>query len=507
MSVREYIGARYIPLFADPIEWDDSYIYEPLTVVKHEGASYVSRKSVPEGIAIDNTDYWILWADYNAQLQHYIDEVNTFDNRIDSIEDALPIADFDSVDTVKAKLDAIEEALPIADFDSVNTVKAKLDAIEEALPIESYSSSNTIKDEFDSIKANSWVTTNRIADEAVTNGKIADETITGAKIADETITSAKIADEAITADKMGSFYEDDIEDLQEQINTIRNKDIDERIYFYVDSVNGDDTNDGLTSATAFKTFRRAMQIREEGYTDINLRFMPGEYYNYDWRWTNVSCHIIPHPDAILHMAPNNLFNVYNCYIHFERMSDTGVNTKPKITFENGIHTDASSLFCQNCEFIGGSTDSGAPKRIDCYMSSSTFIDCTYNHINFLLRNGVYSISGGEITNNTSITSRILSQNALLGIYNLKDTTSILSQAPENDAGYVDLQYCHAALYFDNNMAMPTTIKYPYFLRSRFSTVEMTNASYQRVIANSSNASGVTGHSTLVHAKTSIDIVT
>lgn len=91
MSVREYIGARYVPVFADPIQWDSTLKYEPLTVVTNEGASYVSRRYVPEGIQLDNTDYWVLWADFNAQLQHYINVVEAFDGRIDDLEDNFPI--------------------------------------------------------------------------------------------------------------------------------------------------------------------------------------------------------------------------------------------------------------------------------------------------------------------------------------------------------------------------------------------------------------------------------
>ena len=49
MSVREYIGARYIPLFSDPIEWDNTHSYEPLTVVINQGNSYVSKQFVPIG--------------------------------------------------------------------------------------------------------------------------------------------------------------------------------------------------------------------------------------------------------------------------------------------------------------------------------------------------------------------------------------------------------------------------------------------------------------------------
>lgn len=85
MSVREYIGARYIPLFADPIEWDSTRTYEPLVIVKNNGASYVSRRYVPEGTPITNTQYWIMWADFDAQLEQYRYEVQQLSAQVDDI--------------------------------------------------------------------------------------------------------------------------------------------------------------------------------------------------------------------------------------------------------------------------------------------------------------------------------------------------------------------------------------------------------------------------------------
>lgn len=124
MSVREYIGARYIPLFSDPIEWDNTRSYEPLTVVKYQGASYVSRQSVPEGIELTNNNYWLLWADYNAQLEQYRQEVLAFDGRIDSLEEALPISDFDSTNTVDARFDAVTDALEQSVTDIENEIES-----------------------------------------------------------------------------------------------------------------------------------------------------------------------------------------------------------------------------------------------------------------------------------------------------------------------------------------------------------------------------------------------
>lgn len=71
MATKQYIGARYVPLFADPIDWDNTKTYEPLTIVYHQGNSYTSRQSVPAGVDITDTTYWALTGNYNAQIEQY----------------------------------------------------------------------------------------------------------------------------------------------------------------------------------------------------------------------------------------------------------------------------------------------------------------------------------------------------------------------------------------------------------------------------------------------------
>lgn len=73
MSVREFVGARYVPIIAG--EWDNTHTYEPLMVVTYQGASYTSRQYVPAGIEITNESYWVLSANYNAQVEAYRKEV------------------------------------------------------------------------------------------------------------------------------------------------------------------------------------------------------------------------------------------------------------------------------------------------------------------------------------------------------------------------------------------------------------------------------------------------
>ena len=82
MSVRQYIGARYVPRFSDVNNgnWSNIYSYEPLIIVKNGNDYYTSKKSVPVGIAITNTEYWALTGNYNgaiASLDQKIDTVKT----------------------------------------------------------------------------------------------------------------------------------------------------------------------------------------------------------------------------------------------------------------------------------------------------------------------------------------------------------------------------------------------------------------------------------------------
>lgn len=81
-GVREYVGARYVPVFANPAEWDNTRGYEPLTIVLHKGNSFTSAQYVPTGIDISNTEYWLETGNWNAQIEAYREEVRRYDGRI-----------------------------------------------------------------------------------------------------------------------------------------------------------------------------------------------------------------------------------------------------------------------------------------------------------------------------------------------------------------------------------------------------------------------------------------
>lgn len=93
MATRQYIGARYVPKFADPIEWQNNTRYEGLTIVTYNGNSYTSKKPVPPGINPSNSSYWANTGNFNAQLQSLSEQVTETNERVDEF-----IAEYENID-------------------------------------------------------------------------------------------------------------------------------------------------------------------------------------------------------------------------------------------------------------------------------------------------------------------------------------------------------------------------------------------------------------------------
>lgn len=87
MSVRQYIGARYVTKIYensnDPSSaaWEAGVNYEPLVMVTYNNGSYLSKQTVPASIGdpANNPTYWVQTGFYNGQiasLQAQIDSIN-----------------------------------------------------------------------------------------------------------------------------------------------------------------------------------------------------------------------------------------------------------------------------------------------------------------------------------------------------------------------------------------------------------------------------------------------
>lgn len=123
-----YVGARYVPKFADPIEWDIERGYESLTIVTYKGESYTSKCPVPPGIDIKNERYWALTGAYNAQVEEYKNQVKDLSQQVtgfasDNKEFRERITQYDkdnaemknSVASTVARVDALAERVDNAD--------------------------------------------------------------------------------------------------------------------------------------------------------------------------------------------------------------------------------------------------------------------------------------------------------------------------------------------------------------------------------------------------------
>lgn len=146
MSVREYIGARYVPILGRKGEesaiWDNSEPYEPLTIVLHNGNSYTSRQFVPAGIEITNNEFWALTGNYNAQVEAYRQEAQ---RAVQISEDASEVANEanDNANVANSKADIIaanagvssseqaEKSLATLIFENASTIAENTSAIAE----------------------------------------------------------------------------------------------------------------------------------------------------------------------------------------------------------------------------------------------------------------------------------------------------------------------------------------------------------------------------------------
>jgi len=139
IGTRQYIGARYVPIFGrkdeTSIEWDNSAPYEPLTIVLYQGNSYTSRQFVPSGVNILNQDYWASTGIYNAQVEQYRQEVLAITGTVDSLEESIESVT-ELVTNMGQEIDSLEDETETLTTnvnsltDTTSTLNNKVEALE-----------------------------------------------------------------------------------------------------------------------------------------------------------------------------------------------------------------------------------------------------------------------------------------------------------------------------------------------------------------------------------------
>lgn len=163
----QYIGPKIIPHLWDPILWDSTIQYDALAVVQYNGAGYISRFIPPIGTNPSDTEYWVKWSDFNAQLAQVQQQVQSLANSIDG---KVSETDFqNAVDAInaaiaqKADTTALESAVETinntlaqkADTTSVDAVQSQIDDVVENIEtIETNASNKTRLQNLINISAN-----------------------------------------------------------------------------------------------------------------------------------------------------------------------------------------------------------------------------------------------------------------------------------------------------------------------------------------------------------------
>lgn len=84
MALHQYIGARYIPHFRGV--YDATTQYEGLDVVDNNmGTTYISRKPVPVGTPLSNTEYWAIYGASSGAIIDLQDQINDINDDITEI--------------------------------------------------------------------------------------------------------------------------------------------------------------------------------------------------------------------------------------------------------------------------------------------------------------------------------------------------------------------------------------------------------------------------------------
>lgn len=144
-----YVGARYVPKFAEPIDWDTERGYESLTIVTYKGESYTSKCPVPPGIDIKNERYWALTGAYNAQVEEYKNQVKDLSEQVtgfasDNREFREKITQYDrdnaemknSVASNAARVDALAERVDNADASISDLQAGQAQAVTDIAALE-----------------------------------------------------------------------------------------------------------------------------------------------------------------------------------------------------------------------------------------------------------------------------------------------------------------------------------------------------------------------------------
>ena len=120
----KFVGKRVVPRHAGI--WNSARAYEPLEIVLEEatGDSYISRKDVPAGTALTQTEYW-------AMCQRFSEQMDLLDKRVSASERRI-IADNDETEqAIRTNNSETEQTILASNSETEAAIKADNQATRE----------------------------------------------------------------------------------------------------------------------------------------------------------------------------------------------------------------------------------------------------------------------------------------------------------------------------------------------------------------------------------------
>lgn len=100
-------GERYLPIVLS--EWLLSESYEYLTIVPYQGRSYISRKDVPAGTAINNRNFWAVYSDKSIEVEALLTKIGELEIKVNEQQNQINALQ-NSITELDARVTALETA-------------------------------------------------------------------------------------------------------------------------------------------------------------------------------------------------------------------------------------------------------------------------------------------------------------------------------------------------------------------------------------------------------------
>lgn len=351
--------------YADPIDWKITSQYEANTVVidPQTFTAYLSTQPVPSGVIITNTDYWTPIFDLSGFI---VRAAKNFTTRFEA--ESTLIATFPSSvnDWVVwgDVLYRVTAPIAIGDYYVIGTNLEHF-TMEEIL--------GHIED-LHTINHDTFVDAINELDAEIGNLS------------------------ALTTDVTNSL----VGAINSGVNDINF--VGDRPWIYVDSVNGDDNNDGSTQATALKTLDAAINRINKGKIQINIGLLAVDTYDITRQTlANCSLHIYNYSsgNVTVNFTKSGVA-LYRMHINLNGDPNNEGHTMYITANYNSVYWDGSDCSFQHLDTTGITGTFGFNGG-QCFISQCRFSKLTVNYSNvFIDRCTFYAQSNNAVQGKSSV---------------------------------------------------------------------------------------------------------